>query len=110
MNAKTLIAAALTATFAMGAFAQEATADDTNFVARAQSTLTRAQVQADVQQARANGTYVAGGEVTVFADAPVTSQRTRASSLSPGRAFGYRINLADGNEEVAELPWVSNPV
>lgn len=78
MNAKTLIAAALTATFAMGAFAQEATADDVNFVARAQSTLTRAQVQADVQQARANGTYVAGGEVTVFADAPVTSQRTRA--------------------------------
>lgn len=78
MNAKTLIAAALTATFAMGAFAQEATADDVNFVARAQSTLSRAQVQADVQQARANGTYVAGGEVTVFADAPVVTQRTRA--------------------------------
>ena len=78
MNAKTLIAAAFAATFAAGAFAQEATFDDANFVARAQSTLSRAQVQADVQQARADGTYVAGGEATVFVEAPVVSQRTRA--------------------------------
>jgi hypothetical protein len=78
MNAKTLIAAAFAATFAAGAFAQEATFDDANFVAQAQSTKTRAQVLAELQQARANGTYVAGGEATVFADAPAVSQRTRA--------------------------------
>ncbi|MFN7043151.1 MAG: DUF4148 domain-containing protein [Acidovorax temperans] len=78
MNAKTLIAAAFAATFAAGAFAQEATFDDANFVAQAKSTLSRAQVQADVQQARADGTYVAGGEATLFADTPAVSQRTRA--------------------------------
>ena len=27
----------------------------------------------------------------------------------PGRAFGYRLNLATSEEEVAELPWVIEP-
>lgn len=78
MNAKTLVAAVLSATFAVGAFAQEATADDANFVARAQSTKSRADVLAELKQAQADGTYVAGGEATLFADVPVAGQRTRA--------------------------------
>lgn len=78
MNTKTLVAAVLSATFAVGAFAQEATADDANFVAQAQSTKSRADVRAELKQAQANGTYVAGGEGTIFADTPAVGQRTRA--------------------------------
>lgn len=62
MNAKNLIAAALTATFALGAFAQEATSDDINFVSNAVSTKTRAEVQAEVIKARNDGKLVMGNE------------------------------------------------
>lgn len=62
MNAKNLIAAALTATFALGAFAQEASSDDINFVSNAVSTKTRAEVQAEVIKARNDGKLVMGNE------------------------------------------------
>lgn len=62
MNAKNLIAAALTATFALGAFAQEATSDDINFVSNTVSTKTRAEVQAEVIKARNDGKLVLGNE------------------------------------------------
>ena len=52
MQAKTLIAAAALAFVGATAFAQEATSDDWR---AAPSTLSRAQVQADLQQARASG-------------------------------------------------------
>ncbi len=86
MNAKTLFAAILSTTFAVGAFAQEATADDVNFVAKAVSSKTRAEVRAELEQARNEGTYIAGGEATIFADAPKAGERTRAEVRKEGIA------------------------
>lgn len=66
MQAKSLFAAVIASTFALGAFAQEATSDDINFVRNAASTKTRAEVQAEVIKARADGKVVHSGEVTHF--------------------------------------------
>jgi hypothetical protein len=62
MNARPLMAAALAATFALGASAQEATHDDMNFVRNTPSTRTRAEVLAEVVKARQDGQRVTGTE------------------------------------------------
>jgi hypothetical protein len=91
MNAKTLIAAVLSAGFAAGAFAQEATLfNDTP----ASSTLTRAEVKA--QADAADRAVVFAGEATVFPQATVVAQpRSRAEvraearqALRDGFSFG----------------------
>jgi hypothetical protein len=95
MNAKTLIAAVLSAGFAAGAFAQEATLfNDTP----ASSTLTRAEVKA--QAAAADRDVVFAGEATVFPDAVASSTVTRAEvraeareALRNGVSFGGEATL-----------------
>jgi nucleoside phosphorylase len=90
MNAKTLIAAVLSAGFAAGAFAQEATI----FEIPTTSQLSRAAVQAQARQALRDGVSF-GGEATVFADAAPTHPRSRAEvraeaqqALRDGVSFG----------------------
>jgi hypothetical protein len=89
MNAKTLIAAVLSAGFAAGAFAQEATV----FEIPTTSQFSRAEVKAQLQNV--DRAVVFAGEATVFADAPVAASRSRAEvraearqALSEGFSFG----------------------
>jgi hypothetical protein len=69
MNAKQLIAVAVAAIAAQGAFAQEASSDAWMQVA---STKSRAEVQA--QAGSAASIVVSGGEATVFTDHPVSTK------------------------------------
>lgn len=95
MNAKTLIAAVLSAGFAAGAFAQEATI----FEIPTTSELSRAEVKAQIRNADRAVLYA--GEATVFADAaPTTAGRTRAEvraeareALRSGFSFGGEATL-----------------
>jgi hypothetical protein len=68
MNAKQIVAAVSLALAGSAAMAVEAT----QFEVPA-STLTRAEVKAELAQARLDGTLISSGEATVFADAPVAS-------------------------------------
>ncbi|MCW7539395.1 DUF4148 domain-containing protein [Aquabacterium sp. A7-Y] len=81
MNAKkTLIVAAMTAFAAAGAFAGEANDFDQTWTREAQSLKTRAEVKAELAQARAQGEQLAvfSGEATVLpAQAATATARSR---------------------------------
>ncbi|WP_019561904.1 MULTISPECIES: DUF4148 domain-containing protein [Caldimonas] len=95
MQAKTLIATAVFAGFAAGAFAQEATVFDIPTT----SQLTRAEVKAQIRQADPAVLYA--GEATVFADnAKATAGRSREEvraearqALRDGVSFGGEATL-----------------
>ncbi|MFN3297240.1 hypothetical protein [Caldimonas sp.] len=94
MNAKTLIAAVVSAGFAAGAFAQEATI----FEIPTTSELSRAEVKAQIQQADRDVLFA--GEATVFAEAAPTQGRSREEvraearqALREGWSFGGEATL-----------------
>lgn len=74
MSRKSLVLASVLAAAGFGVSAQEATP----LPDVAQGTLTRAEVKADLAQARAEGFAVRGGEATIFADSQVVGTRDRA--------------------------------
>jgi len=80
MNAKQIVAAVSLALAGSAAFAIEATQLEVPV-----STLTRAQVQAELAQAQRDGSWIASGEATVFADAPVASNVSRADVRADAR-------------------------
>ena len=80
MNAKQLLAAVSLAFAGSAALAVEAT----QFEVPA-SSLTRAEVKAELARARLDGTLIAGGEATVFADAPAASALSRADVRADAR-------------------------
>lgn len=84
MTTKSLALAALLAAVGTTASAQEATPwpEFDNFV----SHKTRAEVKAELAQARAEGFAFTGGEATVFREAPVVGTRDRAAVRAEARA------------------------
>jgi hypothetical protein len=93
MNIKHIAAASLIALAGSAAFAQ--TTDQADSF---QPTLTRAQVQADLAQARANGTAFHEGDITYVQHAPAKSLKTRAevqAELAQARADGTLFVAGD---------------
>lgn len=82
MNRKQVFAALAIAFAGNAAMAFEAT----EFEVPA-STLTRAEVKAELAQAQRDGTLLSGGEATVFVDRPVASVRSRDDVRAEARAF-----------------------
>ncbi len=74
MNIKSTVLASVLAIDGFGVSAQEATP----LPDFPQSTMTRAEVAADLAHAKANGFVVRGGEATVFADSGIVGSRDRA--------------------------------
>jgi riboflavin biosynthesis pyrimidine reductase len=70
MNVKYLFAAVSISVSASGAMAFEATQFEDP-----PSTMTRAEVKAELQRAKTDSSVVVGGEATVFTDAPVAAAR-----------------------------------
>ncbi len=94
MNAKQLIALTIampTALIGSAAFAQEASSDAWM---KAASTQTRAEVQADIAKARANGTLVLGGEATLFASPPAAPSKSREQVRAEARNPAQRKLIA----------------
>ncbi len=88
MNAKTLIAAVSLAVAGSAAFAAEA--EQFNPAA---STLTRAEVKADLAAAKHNPVVVSYGEATVFADAPAASTLSREEVRAQARAAARDLSF-----------------
>jgi riboflavin biosynthesis pyrimidine reductase len=80
MNAKQVIA--LLAVALAGKFAMAAEAEQFN---PAPSTLSRAEVKADLARARQEGAVVSSGEATVFVDHPVAAARSREDVRAEAR-------------------------
>ncbi len=74
MNIKSTVLASALALAGFGAVAQEATP----LPEFPQSTLSRAEVKADLAEAKAKGFAVRGGEATIFADRGNVGSRDRA--------------------------------
>jgi hypothetical protein len=81
MNAKTLIAALSLAVVGNAALAVEAEQFNP-----APSTLSRAEVKAELAAAKQTASIVSYGEATVFADAPVAAVRSREDVRAEARA------------------------
>ena len=92
MNAKQLIAVSAIAFLGTNAaFAQEATSDSWQKVA---STKSRAEVQAEVAKARAEGVILSAGEATIFVDAPVAkSTKSRDEVRTEARSNAHRFQV-----------------
>ena len=91
MNAKNLIAAIAILAGTSSAFAAE-WVDFSNF----QSTKTRAEVIAELKDAQAQGTYVAGGQEFTAPDAQFASSKTRAQVVAE-----LKQSQADGSYALA---------
>ena len=90
MNVKHVIALSFVAFATQAAFAQEASSDAWQ---KAQSTKSRAEVQAEVTQARADGVVLSAGEATVFNDRPVVSTKSRDEVRAETRANARRFSV-----------------
>lgn len=84
MTTKSLVLASVLALVGTAALAQEATPwpEFDNLV----STKTRAEVKAELAQARAEGFAFTGGEATLFREVPVAGTRERAAVRAEARA------------------------
>lgn len=90
MNAKQIFAVLAVALAGNVAMAVEATQDDF-----AVSSLSRAEVKAELVQARHEVTLMSGGEATVFVDAPVaatTLSREEVRDAARAEARAHRFN------------------
>ena len=81
MKAKTIIAAAAVLAATAGSAFADTTYPTVTFVGH-QSTVTRAQVQAELKQAQADGNYIVGGNEYVDPAANFVSTKTRAQVLA----------------------------
>lgn len=88
MNAKTLIAALSLATIGHAAFAVEAEQFDP-----APSSLSRAEVQAELAAAKPDSIVVSYGEATVFSDAPVADGRSRDDVRAEAQAAARDLSF-----------------
>ncbi|AKJ30846.1 DUF4148 domain-containing protein [Caldimonas brevitalea] len=99
---KKLIVAVMTTFAAAGAFAQEATPEDDNFHAKYASVKTRAEVKAELAQARAQGQLaVFSGEASVFPEA--TSRTAFAGRREDSRFTASPVAGKTRAEVKAEL-------
>jgi hypothetical protein len=104
MNAKNLIAAIAILAGTSSAFAAE-WVDFSDF----QSTKTRAEVMAELKDAQAQGTYVAGGQEFAAPDAKFASTKTRAQVMAELKQSQDDGSYALAHQEFdGQFPGVTN--
>ncbi|HUG24990.1 DUF4148 domain-containing protein [Piscinibacter sp.] len=90
MNAKVLVAAMFLATVGHAAFAVEAEQFNPP-----PSTLSRAEVKAELSAAKFDSMVVSYGEATVFVDAPAVGGRSRDDVRAEARAAAHDLSFND---------------